>query len=123
MKPFATMARAQEAVRGVNGGMQGDIVVYLRGGVYSLANTWTLDQRDSGTNGFRVIWAGYPGENVGSKPDTKTFLARELTYLSVVLQVRLSSVFAIVAVDAILRSRLNGASNRKASRPGSRCLH
>jgi hypothetical protein len=64
MEPFATLARAQEAVRSVSGGMQGDIVVYLRGGVYSLASTWTLDQRDSGMNGFQIIWAGYPGENV-----------------------------------------------------------
>ena len=63
-QPFATLARAQGAVRAINGSMQGDIVVYLRAGVYPLSQTWTLDQRDSGANGSRVIWAGYPGEQV-----------------------------------------------------------
>lgn len=61
-QPFATLARAQDAVRSVNADMQGDIVVYLREGTYTLPSTWALDQRDSGTNNFRVIWAGYPGE-------------------------------------------------------------
>jgi hypothetical protein len=63
-EPFATLARAQDAVRSVKDGVQGDIQVFLREGVYTLSDTWALDQRDSGSNGFRVIWSGYPGENV-----------------------------------------------------------
>ncbi len=60
--PFATVARAQQAVRAATSGMRADIVVYLRGGTFTLATPWALDWRDSGRNGYRVIWRAYPGE-------------------------------------------------------------
>jgi hypothetical protein len=63
-QPFATIGRAQQVVRTLNAAMSGDLVVYLRQGVYSLTTTWALDQRDSGSNSNRVVWAGYPGEQV-----------------------------------------------------------
>lgn len=60
--PFRTIEQARDAVRAINSSMTGDIVVYLRGGVYALSETFTLDAQDSGTNGFRVIYRNYPNE-------------------------------------------------------------
>jgi hypothetical protein len=60
--PFATLDRAQAAVRSVNSSMAGDIVVYLRGGIYQISNPLVLDSRDSGVNGHVVRWRSYPGE-------------------------------------------------------------
>ena len=60
--PFQTIERARAAVRGRTKGMAGDIVVHLRGGLYTLANTVAFDAQDSGMNGFRVRYAAYPGE-------------------------------------------------------------
>jgi hypothetical protein len=60
--PFQTLEQARDAVRTVNSSMTGDIIVYLRGGVYSMTQALTLDARDSGNNGFRVIYRNYPDE-------------------------------------------------------------
>jgi hypothetical protein len=60
--PFQTLAMARDSVRTINSSMTGDIVVYLRGGIYSLSETLTLDEQDSGNNGFRVIYRNYPYE-------------------------------------------------------------
>jgi hypothetical protein len=57
---------ARDLVRKVNQKMTGDIVVYLRGGTYSLTTPFELaessDVHDSGTNGFNIIYEAYPGE-------------------------------------------------------------
>ena len=42
--------------------MASDIRVLLRGGEYNLPSTITFDRLDSGTNGYNVIYAAYPGE-------------------------------------------------------------
>ena len=60
--PFQTIQKAQEAVRAVPAAMKGDIVVYLRGGVYPLARTLEFSEEDSGKNGGSIIYANYPGE-------------------------------------------------------------
>ncbi|WP_135553475.1 right-handed parallel beta-helix repeat-containing protein [Paenibacillus cymbidii] len=60
--PFRTLARARDAVRECKRSMIGDIVVYLRGGVYRMAETAMFDDRDSGTDGHRVTYRAYPGE-------------------------------------------------------------
>ena len=62
-RPFRTIERAQSAVREINSNMQGNIVVYLRDGVYQLERTLEFSEADSGTNGYRVIYQAYPGEN------------------------------------------------------------
>jgi len=64
-KPFRTLERARDAVRAVNGGKGpgGDITVYLRGGTYRLKQTFVLDWRDSGRNGFDVVYRAAPGEH------------------------------------------------------------
>ncbi|MFB9278785.1 S-layer homology domain-containing protein [Cohnella cellulosilytica] len=62
LHPFRTLRRAQEAVRAINSDMTGDIIVYLRGGVFPVNDTWTLTAQDSGTNGYRIVYKAYPGE-------------------------------------------------------------
>ncbi|HOB08356.1 MAG: right-handed parallel beta-helix repeat-containing protein [Limnochordia bacterium] len=62
-RPFATIERARDAVREINRNMTGDIIVYLRDGTYRLERTLEFDERDSGTNGYRVIYQAYPGES------------------------------------------------------------
>lgn len=64
IKPFATLARAQNAVRSVNQAMTGDVGVVLRGGTYSIQTPITFGPADSGVNGHDVIYRSYPGEKV-----------------------------------------------------------
>ncbi len=51
---------AQAAVRSLNAGMSGDIVVELSGGVYRLPAPLRLTAADSGNNGYRVVWQAAP---------------------------------------------------------------
>ncbi|MDI1466204.1 ricin-type beta-trefoil lectin domain protein [Catellatospora sp. KI3] len=60
--PLQTLQRARDLVRTVNGNMTGDIYVYLRGGIYPLSGTVEFGAGDSGTNGYRIVYAAYPGE-------------------------------------------------------------
>ncbi|MBP1988863.1 galactose-binding domain-containing protein [Paenibacillus eucommiae] len=57
-----SLSGAQAKVRTLNTSMTGDIIVYLRGGTYSLSSTLQLTQLDSGTGGYQVIYQAYPGE-------------------------------------------------------------
>ncbi|WP_158606902.1 Ig-like domain-containing protein [Paenibacillus ginsengarvi] len=84
--PFRTIQRARDKVRTITGGMTSDITVYLREGVYVQsyeirsetlykndktvsetrsvkASTLTFDERDSGKNGYSVVYKAYPGES------------------------------------------------------------
>ncbi|ANS70258.1 hypothetical protein SLINC_8034 [Streptomyces lincolnensis] len=60
-RPFATPARAQQAVRARAAGMTSDLVVNLRGGTYTLKAPLRLSEAagDSGRNGHRVIYQAY----------------------------------------------------------------
>ena len=60
--PFATLERARDAVRAVNEGMTGDVVVVLRGGLYRLEEPVAFDSRDGGQHGHRVIYRAAEGE-------------------------------------------------------------
>jgi len=60
--PFKTLDGARGAVSDVNDAMTGDIIVYLRGGVYPLTSSTTFTASDSGTNGHNIIYQSYPGE-------------------------------------------------------------
>ena len=60
--PFKTLQRARDVVRTINANMTGDIYVYLRGGSYPVSGTIELGSGDSGTNGYRVIYAAYANE-------------------------------------------------------------
>ncbi len=60
--PFLTITKARDIVRTINGNMTGDIYVYLRGGNYSITSTITFAPQDSGTNGYRIFYQAYTGE-------------------------------------------------------------
>ncbi|GAA1221047.1 hypothetical protein GCM10009665_09010 [Kitasatospora nipponensis] len=53
---------ARSKVESLTPAMAADIDVYLRGGTYRLSRAFALGPADSGQNGNRVVWAGYPGE-------------------------------------------------------------
>src|SRR5215467_2610805 len=55
--PFATLERAQKAVRDTK-----KRNVMLRGGTYYLRVPWKLDRADSGSNNSPVVYQAYPGE-------------------------------------------------------------
>ena len=57
--PWASLTKAQSAVRSVNQAMSGDVIVNLRGGTYFLGSTLELTPLDSGSNGFFVRYAAY----------------------------------------------------------------
>ena len=60
--PFRTIERAQETVRTMAENMQSDIEVNLMGGIYFLDKPVTMDERDSGRNGYKITWQSIPGE-------------------------------------------------------------
>lgn len=60
--PFRTLQRARDVVRTVNTNMTDDIHVYLRGGNYPVGSTIDFTPADSGTNGYRVMYAAYQNE-------------------------------------------------------------
>ncbi len=62
--PFATLERAQKAVREAkaSGNAAGPVIVFLRGGVYELAEPLVFTSDDSGTERNPVTWTAYPGE-------------------------------------------------------------
>ncbi len=60
--PFKTIERAQKAVRNINGNMNSNITVYIRGGYYFLDKHLQFTEEDSGTNGFTVTYKAYENE-------------------------------------------------------------
>jgi len=64
-KPFATPARARDAVRRlVAEGLKGDVTVEIRGGTYELSETLKFGPEDSGNEKHSVTWAASPGVKV-----------------------------------------------------------
>ena len=64
-KPFATLAKAQEAVRGrIAAGLDSNLTVVIRGGTYRLEETLRFGPEDSGTGKHAVTYAASPGEDV-----------------------------------------------------------
>jgi hypothetical protein len=74
-KPFATPARAMEAVRMlVADGLKSDVRVVLRGGTYPLAAPLLFTPADSGSADHPITYAAASGETVvisGGRPITK----------------------------------------------------
>ncbi|MCX7016671.1 MAG: right-handed parallel beta-helix repeat-containing protein [Candidatus Sumerlaeota bacterium] len=60
--PFATIARARDAVRELKAKATGPITVCLRGGTYDLKEPLVFAPQDSGSPQAPVIYAAYPGE-------------------------------------------------------------
>jgi hypothetical protein len=71
-KPFATIAKARDAVRAVvRSGLKANVQVQLRAGVHRPEETLTFGPEDSGTERFSITYAAYPGEQVtvsGGRP-------------------------------------------------------
>lgn len=64
-QPFATLARARDAVRQqIAAGLKSPVTVLVRGGMYELPDTLVFGPQDSGTEQFEVTYAAYPGEKV-----------------------------------------------------------
>ncbi len=64
-KPFATLTRAQEAVRArIAAGLDSDLNVLIRGGTYPIEETLSFGPHDSGTAEHAVTYAASPGEQV-----------------------------------------------------------
>lgn len=62
-QPFASIQRAQNAVRGlIQTGLQEDVTVFLHEGTHRLDRTLRFDPRDSGTPAHSVTYAAYPGQ-------------------------------------------------------------
>jgi hypothetical protein len=61
-RPFATLARAQQAVRQI--GRERPVQVWIREGTYYLDSPLAFEPQDSGTTDAPVTWAAWPGERV-----------------------------------------------------------
>jgi len=62
-RPFATLARARRAVRGlVAGGLEGDVTVWLREGIYELPAPLVFGPGDSGAAEHAITYAAMAGE-------------------------------------------------------------
>lgn len=61
--PFKTLEAARDAIR-AEGVPQGGVTVYVRGGVYTRSETFTLTDADKGSADSPIIYAAYPGEEV-----------------------------------------------------------
>ncbi|TWU44282.1 hypothetical protein Q31b_18180 [Novipirellula aureliae] len=60
--PFATIARARDAVRELKKSQSTDIVVLVREGNYQLEETVVFGLQDSGVGDATITYAAYPGE-------------------------------------------------------------
>ncbi len=61
--PFATVTHAQQAVRKIiKQGLQKNVRVYLRGGVYRIAEPIVFSTTDSGEKNFSITYAAYENE-------------------------------------------------------------
>lgn len=61
-QPLKTIEGARDKIRKINGNMTGDIIVYIRGGTYTVDHTIEFTTADSASNGFRIIYKAAEGE-------------------------------------------------------------
>lgn len=62
-KPFATLARARDAVRErIRAGQRGNLTVSVRGGTYELKEPLVFGPQDGGDGTFTVTYAAAPGD-------------------------------------------------------------
>ena len=57
--PFQSIKKACDEVQKINKNMTGDIIVYLRGGIYTIDSTIHIGNSMSGTNGYTVKFMNY----------------------------------------------------------------
>ena len=117
--PLQSIERAHDIVRTMNASIQQDIVVYPRGGTYRLNKTLMLDERDSGNNGWRVIYQSYPGE--------RAILSGGTVISGVGIDGRwgVSSPYQRITISAALRQRstCNPCTTTKCPRSFIVCCH
>jgi len=63
-QPLKTIEFAKERIAKENKVQQKDIYVYIRQGVYQLANPVIFTTKDGGNNGHKIVYKSYKGENV-----------------------------------------------------------
>lgn len=61
-RPFRSLSRARDEVRKLNADMNGDIIVYLRGGEYPMTDAVEFGPRDGGSNGHKIIYKAFNDE-------------------------------------------------------------
>ena len=62
-RPFATLARARDAVRPlVAKGLEANVTVLIRGGTYRITEPVVFGPDDSGTDRFSITYAAYENE-------------------------------------------------------------
>lgn len=62
--PLKTVSAARDKVRALTKAQTGDIIVYLREGIYFQEETLKFNEKDSGQNGFDVVYKAYDNEKV-----------------------------------------------------------
>lgn len=62
--PFATVERARQEVDKINDDMTGNIIVNIGAGEYYLEDAVYFDEKDSGTNGYQIIYRS--GDGMGT---------------------------------------------------------
>ncbi|WP_297088270.1 right-handed parallel beta-helix repeat-containing protein [uncultured Draconibacterium sp.] len=64
-KAFKTIDKAKKEVAGIlsNGTLNGNIIIYLRGGVHTLNSTLEFSSSDSGTNNCLITYKNYKSES------------------------------------------------------------
>ena len=65
-RPFATLHRARDAVRNLkqDTGLTTPVTVMVRGGKYFLDCPLVLNEQDSGSRDFPIVYTSHPGEEV-----------------------------------------------------------
>ncbi|MGB1717438.1 MAG: hypothetical protein ACPHO6_04750, partial [Candidatus Latescibacterota bacterium] len=63
-RPFATLARARDALRALPAAERAGSTVWIGGGDYSMGESLRLGPRDGGQQGAPVTWRAVPGEQV-----------------------------------------------------------
>jgi hypothetical protein len=62
LRPFRTIGRAKKEARGHTASMKGDFRIWIRGGTYAQTEALVYDGEDSAAEGYRIVYASYPGE-------------------------------------------------------------
>lgn len=62
LHPFRTVEKARNTIRAHHGKWTGDVYIWLRGGTYPLSRTLHFTDKDSGKDGYHVIYRAYTGE-------------------------------------------------------------
>jgi hypothetical protein len=78
VSPFATLARARDALRKkVPAGITSDILILIRGGTCQQIETPTFGPGDSDTEKFSITFAASPGEKVVLSRRTEDYRMEE----------------------------------------------